>query len=70
MWKQPFESKKELRESYLKMPPEALLIRKMGPNIAVDAEEDKTQLDAVDLYRHWDDSALLFGVQKHLRSRC
>ena len=52
------------------MPPEVLLIRKMGPNIAVDAEEDKTQLDAVDLYRHWDDSALLFGVQKHLRSRC
>jgi hypothetical protein len=39
MWKQPFENKKELRESYLKMPPQALLIRKMGPNIAVDAEE-------------------------------
>ena len=31
MWKQPAENKKELRESYLKMPPEALLIRKMGP---------------------------------------
>jgi hypothetical protein len=39
MWKQPFENKKELGESYLKMPPEALLIRKIEPNIAVDAEE-------------------------------
>jgi hypothetical protein len=39
MWKQPFENKKELRESYSKMPPEALLIRKMGHSIAVDAEE-------------------------------
>jgi hypothetical protein len=38
MWKQPFENKKELRESYLKMPPEALLIRKMGPNIALSDE--------------------------------
>ena len=39
MWKQPSKNKKELRESYLKMPPEALLMRKMGPNVAVDAEE-------------------------------
>ena len=39
MWKQPSENKKELRELYLKIPPEALLIRKVGPNIAVDAEE-------------------------------
>ena len=39
MWKPPSENKKELPESYLKMPPEAILIRKMGPNIAVDAEE-------------------------------
>ena len=39
MWKQPFENEKELRESYLKMPPDALLIRKMGANIAVNVEE-------------------------------
>jgi hypothetical protein len=39
MWKPPSEKKKELRQSYLKMAPEAILIRKMGPNIAVNAEE-------------------------------
>src|SRR5262245_35119404 len=39
MWKPPSENTKELRESYLMMPPEAILIRKTGPNIAVDAEE-------------------------------
>jgi Na+/melibiose symporter-like transporter len=39
MWKQPSEKKKELCELYLKMSPEALLIRKIGANIAVDAGE-------------------------------
>jgi hypothetical protein len=39
MWKRPYEKKKELREPYLKMPPGDLLVRKMGCNITVDAEE-------------------------------
>jgi hypothetical protein len=39
MWKRPSEKKKELREPYLNMRPEDLLIRKMGFNITVDAEE-------------------------------
>jgi hypothetical protein len=39
MWKQPYEKKKWLREPYLNMRPEDLLIRKMGLNITVDAEE-------------------------------
>ena len=39
MLQQPSEYKRELRGSYLKMPPYALLLRKKGANIAVDPEE-------------------------------
>ena len=39
MWKRRFEKKKELCELYLKMPPEAVLTRKMGTNFAVDGGE-------------------------------
>jgi hypothetical protein len=39
MWKPTSDNRKELRQSYLRMPPKAILIRKMGPNVAGDAEE-------------------------------
>jgi hypothetical protein len=39
MWKEPYAKKKELGEPYLNMRPEDLLIRKMGFNTTVDAEE-------------------------------
>jgi hypothetical protein len=39
MWNQPNEKRKGLCEPYLNMRPEYLLVRKMGLNITVDAEE-------------------------------
>ena len=37
--KQPPENKNELHESYLKIPPEAFICRKMGANVSMDAGE-------------------------------
>jgi hypothetical protein len=36
---QPFENLKRLDRSYLTLPPEALIFRKLGANVFVDAEE-------------------------------
>jgi hypothetical protein len=37
--KHPPENKNELHESYLKIPPEAFICRKMGANVSMDAGE-------------------------------
>jgi len=37
--KQPPENKNELHESYLKIPPEVFIRRKMGANVSMDAGE-------------------------------